>query len=86
MKEDIINLPPTETKQPLYIPMVGIAHWDKNYFVKRNLFGAAVLNTLYREAEEWKLTDMYFTPLKGIFASFLFIPITPVERIQMILG
>lgn len=35
MREDIINLPPVDSEQPFYIPMVGISYCDSSYKITR---------------------------------------------------
>lgn len=70
MKEDIINLPPTETKQPLYIPMVGIAHWDKNYFVKRKSFWSCCIEYIVQGSGRMEINGHVFYPSKGDICIF----------------
>lgn len=65
MKEDIINLPPADTELPLYIPMVGIAYWDRNQTVKRNCFWSCCIEYIVQGSGKIEINGHVFYPSKG---------------------
>lgn len=70
MREDIINLPPAETEQPLYIPMVGTAYWDKNVVVTRKCFWSCCIEYIVQGRGKMEINGHTFYPSKGDICIF----------------
>ena len=70
MKEDIINLLPADTELPLYTPMVGIAHWDRNQFVSRKCFWSCCIEYVVQGSGRMEINGHVFFPSKGDICIF----------------
>ena len=65
MKEDIINLSSADNELPLYIPMVGIAHWDRNQTVTRKCFWSCCIEYIMQGSGTVEINGRVFSPCKG---------------------